>query len=674
METKKQNLQNNLLLGIDTGGTYTDGVLLDERTRQVVATAKTLTTRHDLAQCILKVLDDLLPDDPGQISLVSISTTLATNAIAEGKGRLVALFLLGYDPELVKRFQLEGYFATSSYYYFKGGHNLHGEEQAPLALEVIREKAIELKKDVDAFAVSGYFSPFNAGHEERAFQAITEATGLPVVLGHQLSSKLNSIQRATTASLNASLLSILQEFIQAMRKSLDERNVRAPLMVVRGDGALMSSQIGEGRPVETVHSGPAASAIGGRFLADLEPALVIDIGGTTTDLAVVDRGGVNVSEEGTTVGPYRTAVRAARVRSIGLGGGSFIGFDLEDHLTVGPARVTPISYLAYTDPRVAQELSRLPHRDHKRLTPDHVEYWFLQREPRRTVQNDRAREVIQMLRQGPMALPDILERMGLYHPLQFGGQALISQEIIGRAALTPTDLLHLKGTYAPWDKNAAESGAWLLARIGKMEVDELIERVMRIMSERIAAEVISFITTKSLERAPEYVDPDDLGLWLFEENLYQGHPYLGSQISLKIPIIGIGAPAKIFLPRVAEILHTNLIVPENFQVANAVGAVAGSVIVNEEAWIYPQMHGMHIAGYYVQSGTERERFPKLELALEFARRIAGERVLARAKESGTVDPHLEFEQLPDGAENYRIRARAVGNPRLMKGEQHVQKE
>jgi len=667
METKKQNYQNNLLLGIDTGGTYIDGVLLDEKARQVVATAKTLTTRHDLTQCILKVLDDLLPEEPGRISLVSISTTLATNAIAEGKGRPVALFLLGYDPELVKRFQFEGNFATSRYYYFQGGHNLHGEEQAPLALDALRETAAKLKTDVDAFAVSGYFSPFNASHEERAFQVITETTGLPVVLGHQLSSKLDSIQRATTASLNASLLSILQEFIQAMRRSLDERKVSAPLMVVRGDGALMSSQIGEGRPVETIHSGPAASAIGGRFLADLEPALVIDIGGTTTDLAVVDRGGVNVSEEGTTVGPYRTAVRAARVRSIGLGGDSFIGIDLEDHLTVGPARVTPISYLAHTDTRVAQELSRLPHRDHKRLTPDHIEYWFLQREPQRTVRNDRAREVVEMLRDGPMSLPNILERMGMYHPLQFGGQALISQEIIGRAALTPTDLLHLNGQYAPWDKNAAEVGAWLLSRIGRIEVEGLIEQVMQIIAERIAAEVVSFISTKSLKRAPAYVDPDDLGLWLFEENLYQGHPYLGSKIALKIPVIGIGAPAKIFLPRVAEILHTKLIVPENFQVANAVGAVAGSVMVNEEAWIYPQMRGMHIAGYYVQTGEIRKRFSKLEPALEYARRIIGEKALERAQVSGATDPHLDLEQLPDGAESYRVRARAVGNPHLMKG-------
>jgi N-methylhydantoinase A/oxoprolinase/acetone carboxylase beta subunit len=282
------------------------------------------------------------------------------------------------------------------------------------------------------------------------------------------------------------------------------------------------------------------------------------------------------------------------------------------------------------------------------------------------VRNDRAREVIEMLRQQPRALPDILKRMELYHPLQFGGQTLISQEIIGRAALTPTDLLHLNGKFDPWDKNAAEIGAWLLSRIGKLEVNELIERVMTIIAERIAAEVISFISAKSLECAPQYADPDNLGLWLFEENLYQKHPYLGSNIALKIPIIGIGAPAKIFLPRVAAMLHTELIIPDHYQVANAVGAVAGSVMVNEEAWIFPQNHGMYITGYYVQSGEERKHFSKLEPAMEYAQKITGEKALARANEAGAIDPHLQFEQLPDGVESYRIQARVVGNPRLMR--------
>ena len=653
-----------LLLGIDTGGTYTDGVLLDEASRQVIATTKTITTRHNLTECILKALDELLPDDPSQIHLVSISTTLATNAIAEGKGRPVALYLLGYDSELVKKFQLEREFASSRYYYFQGGHNLDGEEQTPLALAAILEKASALKEEVEAFAVSGYFSPFNPDHEIKSFRAITEAIGMPVVLGHQLSTKLNSIQRAATATINASLLAIIQNFILAIRNSLDARTITAPLMVVRGDGALMNANVAEKLPVETVHSGPAASAIGGRFLSGKDKALVIDIGGTTTDIAVIDRGRVNVSEEGTTVGGYRTAVRSTDVRSMGLGGDSQISLDSENRLIIGPQRVVPISYLAQSHPKVANHIRHLSQRSYKRRSPDYIEYWFLQRGPSRPIENELGRQVIEMLRKQPMVLPEILERMGLFHHLQFGGAQLIKEEIIGQAALTPTDLLHITGEFAPWDISAAQIAAAFMARLKDVQVEDLIAEVMTYIAERITAEVVSFTSGQSLQRMPKYVARDDLGLWLFDENLYQQHPYLGSSISLKIPIIGIGAPAKIFLPRVAEMLHTELIVPPHFQVANAVGAVSGSVISTQDAWVYPKTRGMHIVGYYVQISGKRHSFPNVERALAYANEVTRDAAIASASTAGAIDPQLETEQLPDGAESYRVRARAFGNPRL----------
>ncbi|MEJ2446421.1 MAG: hydantoinase/oxoprolinase family protein [Anaerolineales bacterium] len=596
---------SEFILGIDTGGTYTDGVLIDRGTRKILNTAKTLTTKPDLSQGILAALHELLPDDPTQIKLVVISTTLATNAIAEGKGQPVALFLLGYDPELIQGFSLGSRFATSSYHYFRGGHDLYANEQAPLDAEGISDTVNEIKDKVEAFAVSGYFSPFNASHEEQAFQIISELTDHPVVLGHELSMRLDSVQRATTATLNASLLSHLQRFIQAMEASLREQKISAPLMVVRGDGALVGADNARNRPIETVHSGPAASAIGGRFLAGVEKALVIDIGGTTTDIALIEDGQVQIKEEGTTVGDYRTAVRAARIHSLGLGGDSFIRTNVEDHLEIGPSRVKPLSALAQDYPGTLQHLKKTAAEKHKRPNPRDIEFWYLIRQPPRTIVHPRAKQVIELLQDGPLSVPKVLEKLGVFHPLQSGATSLIQEETIGVAGLTPTDLFHVRGDFTPWSQEAARLGTQLMATHLQISLDEFIERALEQMITRITRETITYLTRQTLEPAPYYTRPDNLGLWLFEENASEEDPYLGCLISLKMPLVGIGAPAKLLLPQVAELLHTEYISPPHYQVANAVGAAVGSVIAAQEAWVIPQSRNLRTVGYYVQSGRKQ---------------------------------------------------------------------
>jgi hypothetical protein len=132
------------------------------------------------------------------------------------------------------------------------------------------------------------------------------------------------------------------------------------------------------------------------------------------------------------------------------------------------------------------------------------------------------------------------------------------------------------------------------------------------------------------------------------------------------PIIGIGAPAGIFLPEVARILHTELILPEHHQVANAVGAIAGSVMVEEEVLIYPRLSrsGLEVLGYYLQASDERQQFEELDEALARARALSRERVLGAAIRSGADNPEILMQELTEGLDIFRIRARAVGNPRL----------
>ena len=249
------------LLGIDTGGTFTDSVLLDYAGHDIVSSAKTLTDHGDLARGIIRAIEKLEIEDPEKIMLVGMSSTLATNSVAEGKIRKTGLILIGYDPDLIADYHFDSGFSAADIAYFNGGHNSQGAEQASLDIDGIVSWVNANKDNLEALAVSGYFSPLNAAHEYAALEAISQLCDLPIVLGHQLSTRLDSIKRASTACLNASLVAVMHEFTLAVQRALKDRRITAPLMVVKGNGYLMPQYEAVRRPVETVLSGPAASSM-----------------------------------------------------------------------------------------------------------------------------------------------------------------------------------------------------------------------------------------------------------------------------------------------------------------------------------------------------------------------------------------------------------------------------
>ena len=662
-----RNLLRSLVLGIDTGGTYTDGVLLEYHSRQVLAAHKSLTTKRDLSLGIEKVIEGIHIKDPAEIGLVSISTTLATNAIAEDKGKRVALLLVGYDPELIAAFKMAGRFATPYYYYFRGGHNLYGQEKEALDLPAILAKVIEIRGQVDAVAVSSYYSPLNPEHENRVYQAVSGLCDLPIVLGHQLSTKLGSVERATTAALNASLLAALQDFVVSVRRAMERRQIDAPLMIVRGDGTLMSDEFAARAPVETIHSGPAASAMGGRFLSRLDDALVIDIGGTTTDIALIQNGHVAVTEEGATVGDYKTCVKAANLLSIALGGDSHITYNREKRIAIGPERVVPLAYLAWQYPDVRAHLASLARRTWSPAAPESLEYWFLLREPQdeSLLQTVQERALVDLLRRGPQPVPDLLNHLKLLHPAQIGARDLLRQEIIGKSGLTPTDLLHVEGQYAPWDVESARHAMDVFSRFLSLDSEVVRQQTWSQMTEEIVRAIVTLLSGRKL-RPPALPHDDDLGRWFFYNSLRPAHPQLQTSFRLQQPIVGIGAPAGIFLPQVARVLHTDLVLPEHYQVANAVGAIAGSVMVTEEILVYPHLSssGLEVMSYYVQTSENRQEFGERDSALAFARALAQERALGAALRSGADRPRVIVEEATDGLDAVRIQAKAFGNPRL----------
>jgi len=661
----RKKFSGDYVVGIDTGGTYTDGVLMDYRTRRVVASGKTLTTRANLADGVITVLKMLNIENPATVKLVGISSTLATNSIAEGKAREVGLLLIGYDPELVQSYGLDANFSTKHFAYFDGGHNSQGAENAPLNLDGIKAWVKEHQAKVDAFAVSSYFSPLNPSHEEAVFQAIQDNCDLPVVLGHQLSTKIDSIKRATTACLNASLVAVMQEFIAAVQASLKDQKINAPLMIVKGDGSLMPHAEAAEKPVETILSGPAASAIGGLFFSRHGNALMIDVGGTTTDMALIHDSQMTITDEGARVGDIKTAVKAARIRTACVGCDSRIAFGQGGKAVVGPDRVVPLSRLAAQYSHVKKTIANLSQKGKNTWTQNDLDYWFLHKpiDPEAAgIIDPKHVELFGLLNESPRSVTEILKALDVYHAVQLNADEFFRQGLIEQATLTPTDLLHVNGQMDVWDIEAArqaiECACHIYDKNPKQFVSDTLEFIVAIMVE----EAIVFLARQEDEAdLPETVD-GDWGRWMIDEAISGKNEYVSVNIASRFPVIGIGAPAGIFVKKVAESLKAPFVLPEHAHVANAAGAVAGSVMADKEALVYVQeSKGTH--AHIVQIGDQRRNFSEYEEAFTFAKKKVRDLAIESAEASGAISPQVSVKVKTEGAIE-RIQARAVGNPRL----------
>lgn len=656
---------NHYVIGIDTGGTFTDGVLLDYGSRKVVSAAKSLTTRDDLKRGVIKVLKKLNLQADCSIKLVGISSTLATNSVAEGKARKVALLLIGYDQELVENYGLTEKLPAQNIHYFQGGHNAQGTELASLDQAGIETWIREHAGDFDAIAVSSYFSPLNPQHEETAMKIIREHTSLPVVMGHQLSTKLDSIKRAATASINASLVAVMNDFIQAVRTSLAQMGIQAPLMIVRGDGTLMPYTEAVERPVETVLSGPAASAIGGRFLSNKNSSLVIDMGSTTTDMALVQNSRVIVSEEGARVGDTDTAVEAARIRTISVGCDSRISFNHKKEIVIGPERVRPLSQMAIHHPHVGDEIRSLSRTNLVRKNPFDIEYWYLHKpleQDELDALSDKQKKAVGQM-SAPCRLSDLLKECGVFHPSHLNLDGLIQQGKIECASLTPSDLLHVEGGMDMWDSQTAFAAADYFCQIYGKNRKDFIEQVFNRIVDIIVEEIIIFLACQNIDqsRMPASID-GEWGKWMLQEIIHSDNEYLSIDADSRYPLIGTGAPARHFLRKAAKLVHAKFILPEHADVANAVGAVSGSVTEVREAIVFVRENEEQ-HHYVTKYGDQSRHFEQYAEACDYAGEISRRLAREAALKAGAADPYVEVTHKVEGSLT-RYVARAVGNPSL----------
>ena len=331
-------------IGIDVGGTNTDAVLM--RGREVLAEVKTPTT-PDVTGGIVQALRRLVAGsrlDPADVQAVMIGTTHFTNAVVEAR-RLTptAAVRLGLPattglppmvdwPERLKR-------AIGGHAYLcHGGHEFDGRLIAPLDPGELRRVAADIAaRGIRTAAVSSVFSPANQELEERAAQILQEEVpGLAVSLSHEIG-RIGLLERENATILNACLRDLAVQIVAALHASLAEVRIGAPVYLSQNDGTLMGADHAERYPVATFASGPTNSMRGAAFLSGFLDCAVVDIGGTTSDVGLLQHGFPREASVAVEVGQVRTNFRMPDVFSFGLGGGSLVRTD--GGLEIGPESV-----------------------------------------------------------------------------------------------------------------------------------------------------------------------------------------------------------------------------------------------------------------------------------------------------------------------------------------------
>lgn len=663
-------------LGVDTGGTYTDAVILDEAATRVIGSAKSLTTRGDLALGVGRAVDAAMAEAgvaPGEVALVSLSTTLATNALVEGQGGRVALVFIGFSEADLERGGLIEALKGDPVIRLAGGHSHAGTEAAPLDLAALEAEVAGLADQVVGFAVAASFATRNPAHEMAAREVIRRVTGRPVTCSHELSANLNGPKRALTAVLNARLIGMIDRLVAACERHLDQVGIHAPLMVVRGDGALISAAMVRERPIETILSGPAASIVGARWLTGEKDALVSDIGGTTTDVALLRDGLPEIDPQGARVGGFRTMVEAVAMRTTGLGGDSevhLITEGLEGGLRLGPRRLVPVSLLAV---------------EHGAMVHAALDRWL----SNEAVGEFDGRFAIPMGgNAGGLGARDMAVLGRLVTPMPVAQvltsrlevaalERLVARGLVMIAGVTPSDASHVLGRLAAWDGVAAEKAVRLLARRrnGRGERFATDERVF-------AQAIIDQLTAQTVDCLLEAAFGEDAAFAGEVPEVLARHPLMRAGLAqhrgvvevsarLGVPVIGLGASAPSYYGAVGERLGCRMVLPDHAGVANAIGAVVGQVSQRVSGLVSSPAEGRFVA--HLADGLQA--FNSREAALEAMEAALVAEARARARAAGAEEVQLRVARAVKEAEvegrsmfiEAMVTVTASGRPRVAHG-------
>jgi len=557
-------------LGVDTGGTFTDAVIVDLDDYSVVAKRKSPTTHDDLSIGLgnsVRAVFESCDIKPGDISLVGISTTLATNSILEGHGGEVGLILIGWNP------MDPVHFGEKNQVFVKGGCDSRGQPVASMSKAEVTEAIKKVSQGVDALAISGLYSVANSSQEKKVKELAMQMTGLPVVAGHELSAAMGIDLRAETAVLNGKLIPIVSKFFDDVERTFKDIGVKAPIMVYKGDGSVMSIDTARIYPIETILSGPAASAMGGMILSGHEDCVMVDIGGTSTDIAVMEGGFPQIQFEGASVGKWRTRVKAVDMSTVALGGDSKVALDGMKFI-IGPDRVIPLCTYTVDHPEL---IGRVIH-------SEIFEYYEVIDSASIENLNEKEKRIYDSIAgKGALNKMEIINMVEGLWVIEDELRSMVQKGILRIIGLTPTDVMVYKKQFNLGNRAGAEAGISALSdRLGMTK-----KQAATALFEEIKAKVAEAVMTKVFDDRFQYWEDKGARVLMRRMVSKPRNDTIEIEPRFKIPIIGVGAPSKFMMEDLSERLNAEVLFPEHNDVGNAIGAITSKISESLSATVTP---------------------------------------------------------------------------------------
>lgn len=626
-------------IGIDTGGTCTDAVIFDTKSHEVLSQSKTLTTKQDLKIGILTALSGLDQNLARDAAYISLSTTLATNACVEHKGGRAKLVFIGVNPAAVKKMGSEYGLPPMGDIYFMQGDAGQEDSQQP----DWKKFEEDIEKDFleyDSVAIVQMNPKYNDGqYEIKAEKMIKKKLGLPCVRGYDLYQELNVQKRGATALLNARLLPVMEDFFDSIERSLTELGLDLPIVIVKSDGSIMSREFAMSRPVETLLCGPAASIIGAMELSKYQDALIVDMGGTTSDVAMVKDGIPVTSESGISIGEWKTMVKGVSIDTFALGGDSAVKYK-RGQLYLDNRRCVPLCMAASQYPKMRKALKTLILMDRPFDYPAH-EFFMLVNSPANLDKYTLSeRKFIKALENGPLIYRDAAAAIGT-SPHILNMKRLEDEGTVIRIGMTPTDVMHVYGDYAEFDSEVSELGAAYLATATKAASQEVCREIYDLTKCRLYSNLVRIFMKYETGRDLNLQECENLEKLTAYTFRHAGQSLADFAIRpgfiTASKLIGIGAPTKIFLKDVAELLGTEADFPQDGKVANAIGAAMGNIstecIVKIEP--YKGIKSSYLT-YVISGGHDTFSLPDYDDALVEAKKTARQGAIERVHQQGAV--------------------------------------